>query len=182
MCWHIFCIEVCGYIFWRSVIFFDFFFYNLPLSGVNYIVLYLANVGCCLYFLIIVCHIQWLLWFHLKYKHCPSNSCITIWLAAGWRLVSCNGDNILKHIHRSICSFLHGVGYHCNSWFLKQGSVSVSMSLFQSRMCFVCSHLTSGQKEGAEQRRNSDVYEIIRRTCFSSVFDTDQPQTIPSHE
>ena len=65
---------------------------------------------------------------------------------------------------------------------LMQGSVSVSMSLFQSRLCFVCSHLTSGQKDGAEIRRNSDVHEIIRRTCFSSVFDTDQPQTIPSHE
>lgn len=64
-----------------------------------------------------------------------------------------------------------------------QGSVSVSMSLYQSRMCFVCSHLTSGQKEGAEHRRNSDVYEIIRRTHFSSsVFDADQPKTIPSHE
>ncbi|PPE02665.1 hypothetical protein GOBAR_DD00364 [Gossypium barbadense] len=62
------------------------------------------------------------------------------------------------------------------------GSVSVSMTLFQSRLCFVCSHLTSGQKDGAEHRRNSDVYEIIRRTCFSSVLDSDQPQTIPAHE
>ena len=68
-------------------------------------------------------------------------------------------------------------------WLLMQGSVSVSMSLFQSRLCFVCSHLTSGQKERAEQKRNSDVYEIIRRTRFSSsVFDGDQPLTIPSHE
>lgn len=79
------------------------------------------------------------------------------------------------------CSCLNATD-HLNSWLLKQGSVSVSMSLYQSRMCFVCSHLTSGQKEGAEQRRNSDVYEIVRRTCFSSVFDTDQPLTIPSHE
>ncbi|XVF13558.1 hypothetical protein REPUB_Repub08aG0217500 [Reevesia pubescens] len=65
---------------------------------------------------------------------------------------------------------------------LLQGSVSVSMTLLQSRLCFVCSHLTSGQKDGAEQRRNSDVYEIIRRTRFSSALDTDQPQTIPSHD
>ncbi|XP_040957147.1 type I inositol polyphosphate 5-phosphatase 2 isoform X1 [Gossypium hirsutum] len=63
-----------------------------------------------------------------------------------------------------------------------QGSVSVSMTLFQSRLCFVCSHLTSGHKDGAEQRRNADVYEIIRRTRFSSVIDTDQSQTIPSHD
>ncbi|KAA8525922.1 hypothetical protein F0562_007978 [Nyssa sinensis] len=63
-----------------------------------------------------------------------------------------------------------------------KGSVSVSMSLFQTWLCFVCSHLTSGQKDGDEQRRNSDVYEILRRTCFSSVFDTDQPQSIHSHD
>ncbi|KAM1584255.1 hypothetical protein ACFX1Z_037255 [Malus domestica] len=74
------------------------------------------------------------------------------------------------------------VGVGLMGYMGNKGSVSVSMSLYQSRMCFVCSHLTSGQKEGAEQRRNSDVYEIVRRTCFSSVFDTDQPLTIPSHD
>ncbi|KAL7164927.1 hypothetical protein ACSBR2_040758 [Camellia fascicularis] len=63
-----------------------------------------------------------------------------------------------------------------------KGSISVSMSLFQTRLCFVCSHLTSGQKDGDEQRRNSDVHEILRRTRFSPVLDTDQPQTIPSHD
>ncbi|XP_052110737.1 type I inositol polyphosphate 5-phosphatase 8-like [Arachis duranensis] len=39
----------------------------------------------------------------------------------------------------------------------QKGSVSVSMSLFHSCLCFVCSHLTSGQKDGAEQRQNADV-------------------------
>jgi hypothetical protein len=63
-----------------------------------------------------------------------------------------------------------------------QGSVTVSMSVFQSRVCFVCSHLASGQKDGAEQRRNSDVHEILQRTRFSSAFDIDQPQTISLHE
>ncbi|KAE8728415.1 Type I inositol 1,4,5-trisphosphate 5-phosphatase 2 [Hibiscus syriacus] len=62
-----------------------------------------------------------------------------------------------------------------------KGSVSVSMNLFQSRLCSVCSHLTSGHKDGAEQRRNSNVYEIIRRTSFSTVADTDESQTTPSH-
>lgn len=74
------------------------------------------------------------------------------------------------------------VGVGLMGYMGNKGSVSVSMSLFQSRMCFVCSHLTSGQKDGAEQRRNSDVNEIIRRTRFSSIFDTDQPLTIPSHD
>lgn len=76
------------------------------------------------------------------------------------------------------------VGVGLMGYMGNKGSVSVSMSLFQSRLCFVCSHLTSGQKDGADQRRNSDVYEIMRRTHFSSIFDTDadQPQTIPSHD
>ncbi|KAK7406365.1 hypothetical protein VNO78_07989 [Psophocarpus tetragonolobus] len=75
------------------------------------------------------------------------------------------------------------VGVGLMGYMGNKGSVSISMSLFQSRICFVCSHLTSGQKEGAEYRRNSNVQEILRRTCFStSVFDVDQPRTIPSHD
>ncbi|XVF51917.1 hypothetical protein PTKIN_Ptkin04bG0222900 [Pterospermum kingtungense] len=74
------------------------------------------------------------------------------------------------------------VGVGLMGYMGNKGSVSVSMTLYQSRMCFVCSHLTSGQKDGAEQKRNSDVYEIIRRTRFSSALDTDQPLTIPSHD
>ncbi|WMV43417.1 hypothetical protein MTR67_036802 [Solanum verrucosum] len=76
------------------------------------------------------------------------------------------------------------VGIGLMGYMGNKGSVSVSMSLYQSRLCFVCSHLSSGQKEGAEQRRNSDVNEIMRRTHFTSIFDTDtdEPQTIPSHD
>ncbi|KAG2243308.1 hypothetical protein Bca4012_014288 [Brassica carinata] len=74
------------------------------------------------------------------------------------------------------------VGVGLMGYMGNKGSVSISMTLYQSRMCFVCSHLTSGQKEGAEQRRNADVYEIIRRTRFSSVLDSDQPRTIPCHD
>lgn len=76
------------------------------------------------------------------------------------------------------------VGIGLMGYMGNKGSVSVSMSIFQSRLCFVCSHLSSGQKDGAEQRRNSDVNEILRRTHFSPIFDTDtdEPQTIPSHD
>ncbi|GAA0140342.1 phosphatase [Lithospermum erythrorhizon] len=56
------------------------------------------------------------------------------------------------------------------------------MSLYQTRLCFVCSHLSSGQKEGAQERRNCDMLEILRRTHFSSALDNDQPLTIPCHE
>ncbi|CAH9134207.1 unnamed protein product [Cuscuta epithymum] len=79
------------------------------------------------------------------------------------------------------------VGVGLMGYLGNKGSISVSMSLYQTKLCFVCSHLTSGQKLGAEQRRNSDVNEILRRTSFSSsVFksETDYPPplTIPSHD
>ncbi|KAL8141799.1 hypothetical protein V2J09_014831 [Rumex salicifolius] len=75
------------------------------------------------------------------------------------------------------------VGVGLMGYMGNKGSVSVSMSLYQSQICFVCSHLTSGHKDGDEQRRNADVYEILRRTRFTSVLDTtDQPRTIPCHD
>ena len=66
-----------------------------------------------------------------------------------------------------------------------QGSISISMSLHQTSFCFICSHLTSGQKEGDELRRNSDVMEILRKTRFPRVQgmgDESSPQTILDHE
>ncbi|PPR95125.1 hypothetical protein GOBAR_AA25543 [Gossypium barbadense] len=90
---------------------------------------------------------------------------------------------VTKRLRRHINNLkVSPVGVGLMGYMGNKGSVSVSMTLFQSRLCFVCSHLTSGQKDGAEHRRNSDVYEIIRRTCFSSVLDSDQPQTIPAHD
>ncbi|KAI3829692.1 hypothetical protein L1987_03820 [Smallanthus sonchifolius] len=66
-----------------------------------------------------------------------------------------------------------------------KGSISISMSLHQTSFCFICSHLTSGQKEGDELRRNSDVMEILRKTRFPRVQrtgDEDSPQTILEHD
>ncbi|KAK8630694.1 hypothetical protein V6N13_079475 [Hibiscus sabdariffa] len=66
-----------------------------------------------------------------------------------------------------------------------KGSISISMSLHQTSFCFVCSHLTSGQKEGDELRRNSDVMEILRKTRFPGVHgigDENSPKTILEHD
>ncbi|CAJ1926124.1 unnamed protein product [Sphenostylis stenocarpa] len=66
-----------------------------------------------------------------------------------------------------------------------KGSISVSMSLHETSFCFVCSHLTSGQKEGDELRRNSDVIEILKKTRFLRVHDGDSeksPETILGHD
>ncbi|KAH8513949.1 hypothetical protein H0E87_006984, partial [Populus deltoides] len=90
---------------------------------------------------------------------------------------------VRKRLRRHINNLeVSPVGVGLMGYMGNKGSVSVSMSVFQSRLCFVSSHLTSGQKDGAEQRRNADVCEIIRRTRFSSILDTSQAQTIPSHE
>ncbi|KAJ3674744.1 hypothetical protein LUZ60_005360 [Juncus effusus] len=66
-----------------------------------------------------------------------------------------------------------------------KGSISISMSLHDTSFCFVCTHLTSGQKDGDELRRNSDVNEILRKTRFprvNGVNDEKSPQTILDHD
>ncbi|PWA49831.1 endonuclease/exonuclease/phosphatase [Artemisia annua] len=66
-----------------------------------------------------------------------------------------------------------------------KGSISISMTLHQTSFCFVCSHLTSGQKEGDELRRNADVMEILKKTYFPRVEgarDHKSPQTILEHD
>ncbi|KAK8918675.1 Type I inositol 1,4,5-trisphosphate 5-phosphatase CVP2 [Platanthera zijinensis] len=50
-----------------------------------------------------------------------------------------------------------------------KGCISVSMSLHQTSFCFICSHLASGEKEGDELRRNSDVMKILRSTAFRRI-------------
>ncbi|XP_026665375.2 type I inositol polyphosphate 5-phosphatase 8-like [Phoenix dactylifera] len=47
-----------------------------------------------------------------------------------------------------------------------KGSISISMTLERTTFCFVCTHLASGEKDGDEVRRNSDVMEILKRTRF----------------
>ncbi|KAM0864261.1 hypothetical protein ACQ4PT_044056 [Festuca glaucescens] len=50
-----------------------------------------------------------------------------------------------------------------------KGCISVSMTLHQTSFCFICSHLASGEKEGDELRRNSDVLEILKVTQFPRI-------------
>ncbi|KAM7271476.1 hypothetical protein ACFE04_030690 [Oxalis oulophora] len=67
--------------------------------------------------------------------------------------------------HLRITSLGRGImGYLGN-----KGSISLSMSLHQTKFCFVCCHLASGEKEGDEQKRNSDVVEILKSTQFQNI-------------
>ena len=59
------------------------------------------------------------------------------------------------------------------------------MSLHRTSFCFVCTHLSSGEKDGDELRRNSDVLEILRKTRFPPVNGQDRatsPETILDHD
>ncbi|XAR48320.1 hypothetical protein NMG60_11031091 [Bertholletia excelsa] len=66
-----------------------------------------------------------------------------------------------------------------------KGCIAVSMSLHQTSLCFVCSHLASGEREGDELRRNSDVIEILRNAQFPNICkaaDSRMPVTILEHD
>ncbi|KAL1312185.1 hypothetical protein HN51_038784 [Arachis hypogaea] len=91
-------------------------------------------------------------------------------------------SDIRDYIHSLKVS---SVGRGLMGYLGNKGSISISMSLHQTSFCFICSHLTSGQKDGDELRRNLDVMEILRKTRFPLVQGTsDQysPQTILEHD
>ncbi|KAE8683403.1 Type I inositol 1,4,5-trisphosphate 5-phosphatase 1 [Hibiscus syriacus] len=74
------------------------------------------------------------------------------------------------------------VGVGVMGYIGNKGSVSVSMSMYQTLFCFICTHLTSGEKDGDEHKRNSDVHEILRRTHFHSRSAIGLPKRIQDHE
>ncbi|WVZ95880.1 hypothetical protein U9M48_041588 [Paspalum notatum var. saurae] len=66
-----------------------------------------------------------------------------------------------------------------------KGAVSVSLALRGApALCFVCTHLASGDRPGDEARRNADAAEILRRTRFSSGIwrGRPPPETIMEHD
>ncbi|GMI72513.1 hypothetical protein like AT5G04980 [Hibiscus trionum] len=66
-----------------------------------------------------------------------------------------------------------------------KGCISVSMLFHKTSFCFLCSHLASGEKEGDELRRNSDVIEILRNTQFPRICKTSNsrvPEKILDHD
>lgn len=74
------------------------------------------------------------------------------------------------------------VGVGVMGYIGNKGAISVSMSIYQTLFCFICTHLTSGEKEGDELKRNADVCEILRRTHFHSLSAVGLPKTIHDHE
>ncbi|XP_052306759.1 type IV inositol polyphosphate 5-phosphatase 3 isoform X7 [Populus trichocarpa] len=94
---------------------------------------------------------------------------LTIWIRRSLR----------KHIHNLKVST---VGVGVMGYIGNKGSISVSMSIYQTFFCFVCTHLTSGDKDGDELKRNTDVHEIQRRTKFHPFSCVGLPKGIYDHE
>ncbi|KAJ0753484.1 putative inositol-polyphosphate 5-phosphatase [Helianthus annuus] len=63
-----------------------------------------------------------------------------------------------------------------------KGSISVSMSIYQTNFCFICTHLTSGERDIDIVKRNADVDEIYKRTRFNSLSNAAVPRSIKDHE
>jgi len=63
-----------------------------------------------------------------------------------------------------------------------QGSISVSLTIHETHFCFVSCHLASGEKNGDELKRNTNVEEIHRRTVFNSVHMVGVPRRIHDNE
>lgn len=87
--------------------------------------------------------------------------------------------NLRKHIHNISVST---VGVGAMGYIGNKGSISVSLSVHQTLFCFVCAHLTSGEKEADLVKRNADVYEIHRRTHFNLHSVMGLPKSIYDHE
>ncbi|XVF29868.1 hypothetical protein REPUB_Repub16aG0007600 [Reevesia pubescens] len=94
---------------------------------------------------------------------------LTIWVRRSLR----------RHIQNLKVS---NVGVGVMGYIGNKGSISVSMSIYQTLFCFICTHLTSGEKDGDELKRNADVHEILRRTHFHSVSAIGLPRSIHDHE
>ncbi|XP_061345145.1 type IV inositol polyphosphate 5-phosphatase 3 isoform X2 [Gastrolobium bilobum] len=94
---------------------------------------------------------------------------ITIWVRRSLR----------KHIQNVKVST---VGVGVMGYIGNKGSISISMSVYQTLFCFICTHLTAGEKEGDEHKRNADVREIHQRTHFHSISDIGLPRSILDHE
>ncbi|KAK1406794.1 hypothetical protein QVD17_38402 [Tagetes erecta] len=90
-------------------------------------------------------------------------------------------------VHRSLRKHIQNVhvstvGVGVMGYIGNKGSVSVSMSIYQTNFCFICTHLTSGERDIDIVKRNADVEEIYKRTRFNSMSKASLPRSIMDHE
>ncbi|KMZ65325.1 hypothetical protein ZOSMA_328G00020 [Zostera marina] len=82
---------------------------------------------------------------------------------------------VRRSLRKSVGSLkISNVGIGVMGYIGNKGSISISMSIYQTMFCFICTHLSSGEKEADKIRRNSNVQNIHRRTRSIDV-PTDRP-------
>ncbi|KAI3689318.1 hypothetical protein L2E82_47272 [Cichorium intybus] len=94
---------------------------------------------------------------------------VTIWVSRSLK-------KHIKNVHVST------VGVGAMGYIGNKGSISVSMSIYETNFCFICTHLTSGEREVDAIKRNADVDEIHKRTNFNSMLKIALPKSIKDHE
>ncbi|XP_074588925.1 type IV inositol polyphosphate 5-phosphatase 9-like [Curcuma longa] len=62
-----------------------------------------------------------------------------------------------------------------------KGSVSVRFYLHEVSFCFVCCHLSSGEKEGDKRLRNLNLNDILSKTYFANNSSNNLPEKILDH-
>ncbi|XP_054792585.1 type I inositol polyphosphate 5-phosphatase 8-like [Prosopis cineraria] len=116
---------------------------------------------------------------HLKRRYClaASKQMVGIFLCVWVR------SDLYGHLSNLKVSC---VGRGIMGYLGNKGSISISMTLYHTSFCFVCTHLTSGERDGDEVRRNFDVSEILKRTKFSHPSNYRDlrlpPETILQHD
>lgn len=98
---------------------------------------------------------------HRRYSLIASKQMVGIFVTVWAR------RELVQHIrHLRVSCIGRGVmGYLGN-----KGCIAVSMTLHQTSFCFICSHLASGEREGDELKRNSDVNEILKNAQFRKIY------------
>ncbi|XP_057776009.1 type IV inositol polyphosphate 5-phosphatase 3-like [Salvia miltiorrhiza] len=97
------------------------------------------------------------------------------------------GIFITVWVRRSLRRYIQNVnvsavGVGVMGYIGNKGAISVSMSVHQTVFCFVCTHLTAGEREADAVKRNADVHEIHRRSRFNFCSAMGLPRRIYDHE
>jgi len=112
----------------------------------------------------------------MKYGLVASKQMVGIFLTVWMR------KELIQHVsHLRISSVTRGI-MGCLG---NKGCIAVSLQLYKTSFCFICSHLASGEREGDERRRNLDVIEILKNTSFPRICRTSftrVPDRITKHE
>ena len=65
---------------------------------------------------------------------------------------------------------------------LRAGAVACRLRLYDMALCLLSAHLSSGENEGDELKRNYDYSEIVRRGAFPADVAALDPAALPGQQ